>query len=126
MKNVGHYGCLTKKNCQLKGCLLRTTRFFFILLIYFVISRWIYDFLWLCYQSGVLKCYFEWKKNHHYTIRIFIVYKFERSPAFLMGIWICTASNRIKRWTFCKFNSKDSAWSLYLFWLFFIVLKQLV
>ena len=43
------------------------------------------------------------KKNHHHTIKIFILYKFQRSPAPLMGTWICTTSDKIKRWAFGKF-----------------------
>ena len=40
----------------------------------------------------------------------FVVYKFERSAAPLMGIWISNTSDRIRRWTFCKY-SRDSTWS---------------
>ena len=53
------------------------------------------------------KCYFK-RKNHHYTIKFFIVYRFQRSPTPLMGIWICTTSERRKKWAFCKFHSRGN------------------
>ena len=51
------------------------------------------------------------KKNQHYTIttKIFIAYKFERSPAPFMGISICTTSDKIKWRAVCKFLLKRSA-----------------
>ena len=49
-----------------------------------------------------------WTKKNHYTIKIFTVYKFQRSPAPLMGIWICTTAERMKRWAFRKFHSGEA------------------
>ena len=49
------------------------------------------------------------KKNIAIPLK-FVVYKLERSAAPLMGNWISTTSDRIKRWTFCKY-SRNSTWS---------------
>ena len=50
-----------------------------------------------------------WTKKNITTALEFVVYKFERSAAPLMGIWICIISDKINRWTFSKFYSRGSA-----------------
>ena len=76
------------------SCLFRSACFYFNLLIYFVISRLIYSFSCFCYQFSLrgwknikikIRCFkvLLWtKKEHHYTIKVFIVWK---NPSTLNG-----------------------------------------
>ena len=57
-------------------------------------------------QIRVMRLKIERKKNHHYTVKVFIVFKFQGSPAPLMGIWICAPSDRIKSRAFWQISFK--------------------
>ena len=102
-----------------KGCLFRSVCFFFNMLIYFVISYIVFrvsvaDLKRLKINMKIkIRCFkvLLWQKKIITPPLKFVVYKFERSAAPLMGSWICTTSDRTERWTFRKFYSRGSAWS---------------
>ena len=118
--------CFIRRQIIWRGCLFRSSCFFFSLLTYFVISWLKRSFSCFLTTRGKrlktnmkikFRCFkaLLWTKKKIITTPLtFVFYEFERSATPMIGISISTTSDRIKRWTFYKY-SRERTWSQYLF-----------